>query len=191
MGKGTGLGLATVYGMVKQHHGWIEVESEVGVGTTFRIFLPATDQGMPAPPSLPPQVVDVQGGKETILLAEDEMPLLELMRHVLGRYHYNILTASSGTEALQLWDKHQGCIDLLLADVFMPGGMTGRELAAELKKRKPGLKVILTSGFNAAMAGKEWSTGDTTFLSKPYLPDTAAKLIRDTLDANGIARCAG
>ncbi len=188
MGKGTGLGLATVYAVVKQHHGWIEVQSEVGVGSTFKIFLPASDQAAPAPPVPPPRAGDVRGNKETILLAEDEIPLLELMRQVLGRYNYTILTASTGAEALQLWDKHQGRVDLLLTDVVMPGGMTGRELATELKKRKPGLKVILTSGFNAAMAGKEWTTGETTFLSKPYLPDTAAKLIRDTLDANAIAR---
>jgi signal transduction histidine kinase len=191
MGKGTGLGLATVYAVVKQHHGWIEVQSEVGVGTTFRIFLPASDQVAPSLMVQPPPPAErVLGGKETILLAEDESALLDLLRHVLGRYHYNILTASSGAEALQIWEKHQGQIDLLLTDMVMPGGMTGRELATELKKRKPNLKVILTSGFNAAMSGKEWTTGDTTFLSKPYLPDTAAKLIRNTLDTKAVSRFA-
>ena len=190
MGKGTGLGLATVYAVVKQHHGWIEVQSELGVGTTFRIFLPASDQAAAAPPPQPPHPGQVPGGKETILIVEDESALLELLRQVLSRYNYNILAASSSAEALQIWDKQQGRIDLLLTDVVMPGGMSGRELSTELKKRKPGLKVILTSGFNVATAGKEWSTGDTTFLSKPYLPDTAAKLIRDTLDANSVARFA-
>jgi two-component system cell cycle sensor histidine kinase/response regulator CckA len=184
MGKGTGLGLATVYGVVKQYQGWIEVQSEVGAGTTFEIFIPASDQVAPAALAVPPQPENVQGGKETVLLAEDEGALLELMQHVLGEYNYTILTASSAAEALRVWEQNQGRVDLLLTDVVMPGGMSGRELAAELKKRKPELKVILTSGFNAAMIGKEPRMGDTTFLPKPYLPDTAAKLIRDTLDAN-------
>jgi two-component system cell cycle sensor histidine kinase/response regulator CckA len=182
MGKGTGLGLATVYAVVKQHHGWIDVQSEVGVGSTFKIYLPASDQVVPAPPK-PSKPERVQGGKETILLAEDETALLELMKHVLGQYQYKILTASSGSEAMQIWEKNQGAIDLLLTDIIMPGGMTGRELADELKKKKPGLKVIYTSGFNSSMAGKELSSGDTVFLSKPYLPDMAAKLIRNTLDS--------
>ena len=189
MGKGTGLGLATVYAVVKQHHGWIEVQSEVGVGSAFKIYLPASDQAaaVPATPVLKRE--SVQGGKETILLAEDEVALLELMRHVLGQYQYKILAASSGNEALHIWEQHKGQIDLLLTDIIMPGGMTGRELATELKKKKPELKVILTSGFNSAMAGKDW--GDTVFLPKPYLPETAAKLIRSTLDSHSHGRLEG
>jgi len=185
IGKGTGLGLATVYGVVKQYQGWIEVQSEVGAGSRFKIFLPASDQVAPAPQVPAPMPENVQGGKETVLLAEDESALLELMQCVLGQYNYKILTASCAAEALQVWDVNQGRVDLLLTDVVMPGGMSGRELAAELKKRKPGLKVILTSGFNAAMMARDPSTGDTTFLPKPYLPDTAARLIRETLDASG------
>ena len=191
MGKGTGLGLATVYAVVKQHHGWIEVQSEVGVGSTFKIFLPASDQVVPTPAKSSAKPERIQGGKETILLAEDESALLELMKHVLGQYQYKILTASSGNEAMQIWDKHQGHIDLLLTDIIMPGGMTGRELAEELKKKNPALKVIYTSGFNSSMAGKEWNNGDTVFLSKPYLPDMAAKLIRNTLDAAAAPSVAG
>lgn len=188
MGKGSGLGLATVYGVVKQYQGWIEVQSEVGAGSTFKIFIPASDQAAPAALAPPPEPGNVQGGKETVLLAEDESALLELMEHVLEQYKYTILKASSAAEALQVWEQNQGRVDLLLTDVVMPGGMSGRELAAELKKRKPELKVILTSGFNAGMIGKEPSMGDTTFLPKPYLPDTAAKLIRETLDADAETR---
>ncbi|HUA69382.1 MAG TPA: response regulator [Candidatus Saccharimonadales bacterium] len=183
IGKGTGLGLATVYAIVKQHHGWIEVQSEVGAGATFKTYLPASDQSFsPAPATPAPQAENVRGGRETILLTEDETDLLDLMQHALGQYQYNILTASSGKDALRVWDQYEGRIDLLLTDIIMPGGMSGRDLAAELKKRKPDLKVIFTSGFNAAMAGKDWSNGDTVFLPKPYLPDAAAKLIRNTLD---------
>ena len=185
IGKGTGLGLATVYGVVKQYQGWIEVQSEVGAGSTFKVFLPASDQVAPVPHAIPAPPENLQGAKETVLLAEDENALLELMQYVLGQYNYNILTATCAAEALQVWDANQGRVDLLLTDVVMPGGMSGRELAAELKKRKPDLKVILTSGFNAAMMARDPGTGDTTFLPKPYQPDTAAKLIREILDANG------
>jgi PAS domain S-box-containing protein len=181
VGKGTGLGLATVYAIVKQHHGWIEVQSQVGVGSTFKVYLPASDQGLADPVTPSAQTQNVRGGKETILLAEDESALLDLMQLVLSQYQYKILTAASGSDALRVWDQHEGRIDLLLTDVIMPGGMTGRELASELKKRKPDLKIIFTSGFNSAMAGKDW--GETTFLPKPYLPDVAAKLIRSTLDS--------
>lgn len=191
MGKGTGLGLATVYGVVKQYLGWIEVHSQVGNGSVFRVFLPASDQLAAAVPTPQPDAENPRGRSETVLLAEDEGALLELMQQVLGEYNYTILTASSAAEALQVWDEHHGRVDLLLSDVVMPGGMSGRELAAELKKRKPGLKVILTSGFNAAMTGKEPRMGDTTFLPKPYLPDAAAKLIRDTLDAHARTPVAG
>ena len=186
-GKGTGLGLATVYAAVKQLHGWIEVQSQVGSGTTFKIFLPASDQAIATPATPPPPVENVQGGKETILVAEDEPALLELMRSTLGQYHYQVLTASSGSEALELWERHNGNVDLVLTDLIMPGGMTGRELAAELKKKKPGLKVIFTSGFNASAVGKDAANGDTTFLPKPYLPDEVARLVRNTLDARSTA----
>lgn len=183
MGKGTGLGLATVYAVVKQHQGWIEVQSEIGVGTIFKVYLPGSDQAMPSPLVPSPLPEKLQGGGETLLLAEDESSLLDMLREILARYNYNVLTASSGSQALEVWEKYQGRIDLLLADIIMPGGMSGRELAAELKKRNPALKVILTSGFNRAAVSKDWGGGDTTFLSKPYLPDDVAKLIRETLDS--------
>lgn len=189
-GKGTGLGLATVYAAVKQLHGWIEVQSQVGAGTTFKIFIPASDQAIATPATPPPPVENIQGGKETILVAEDEPALLELMRSTLGQYHYQVLTASSGSEALELWERHNGNVDLVLTDLIMPGGITGRELAAELKKKKPGLKVIFTSGFNASAVGKETANGDTTFLPKPYLPDDVARLVRNTLDGRSTAHLA-
>lgn len=189
IGKGTGLGLATVYAVVKQHHGWIDVQSEVGAGTTFKIYLPETDSAAATAHAAPPtQVEKIQGGEETILIAEDEPALLELMRDTLTGYRYKVLTAASAHEALQVWDRHQGQIDLLFTDMIMPGGMTGGDLAAELKKRKPDLKVIFTSGYTSAMAGKDYGGGETVFLPKPYQSDEAAKLIRSTLDSNFASR---
>jgi PAS domain S-box-containing protein len=182
-GKGTGLGLATVYGIVKQHHGWVEVESKVGTGTAFKIFLPAAAETAAAPTVFPPPSETVNGGQETILVVEDEPGLLELVRHMLASYHYRVLTAASGGEALRVWDEHQGRIDLLLTDMIMPGGMTGGELAAELKKRKPGLNVIYTSGYSAELIGKDIGQNGTNFLPKPYQPHQVARMIREIIDA--------
>jgi CheY-like chemotaxis protein len=186
IGKGTGLGLATVYGIVKQHQGWIEVESEIGVGTTFKIFLPATDEKAgDAPVIFAPKSEIVNGGGETILLVEDELSLLELVRNVLQRYHYHVLTATTGGEALRVWDENAGRIDLLLTDMIMPGGMTGGELAAELKNRKPGLNVIFTSGYSTEFIGKDIGQDGTNFLPKPYQPHQVARMIREIIDAAG------
>jgi CheY-like chemotaxis protein len=93
-----------------------------------------------------------------------------------------VLTAATGGEALRIWDKHNGQIDLLLTDMIMPGGMTGTDLAAELKRRKPGLKVIYASGYSSALTGKDFTQGENIFLAKPYQPNQVARLIRDTLD---------
>ena len=183
VGKGTGLGLATVYGVVKQHHGWIEVQSEVGAGSTFKVFLPVAGKAGDAPADTAIKSESVRGGKETILLVEDEIGLLELVRDILQQYHYRVLIAPSGAEALRIWDKCNGQVDLLLTDMVMPGGMTGGELATELKKRKPGLKVIYASGYSSVLAGKDFSKGDNIFMAKPYQPDQIARLIRNTLDA--------
>jgi nitrogen-specific signal transduction histidine kinase/CheY-like chemotaxis protein len=184
VGKGTGLGLATVYGVVKQHHGWLEVQSEVGVGTTFKVFLPVAGKAGDAPADPSDKSENVRGGKETILLVEDEIGLLELAREILQQYQYRVLIASSGVEALRVWDESNGQIDLLLTDMIMPGGMTGTDLAAELKRRKPGLKVIYASGYSSALTGKDFTQGDNIFLAKPYQPNQMAQLIRNTLDAS-------
>ena len=182
VGKGTGLGLATVYGVVKQHHGWIEVQSEVGAGTTFKVFIPVAGKAGDAPTDPSVKSENVRGGKETILLVEDEIGLLELVREILQQYQYRVLIASSGVEALRVWDECNGQIDLLLTDMIMPGGMTGTDLAAELKRRKPGLKVIYASGYSSALTGKEFTQGENIFLAKPYQPNQVAQLIRETLD---------
>jgi len=182
VGKGTGLGLATVYGVVKQHHGWLEVQSEVGVGTTFRVLLPVAGKAGDAPAAPSVKSETVRGGKETLLLVEDEIGLLELVREILQQYEYRVLIACSGVEALRVWDECNGQVDLVLTDMIMPGGMTGSDLATELKKRKPTLKVIYASGYSSALTGKEFTQGENIFLAKPYQPNQVAQLIRNTLD---------
>jgi len=182
VGKGTGLGLATVYGIIKQHQGWIEVSTKVDIGTTFKIYFPAVARPAPAAPESPaPEVV--RGGNETILLVEDEVVVREFVSEVLRQHDYKVIEAGSGVEALKVWDKHQGKLDLLLTDIIMPEGMNGRELAAELKKRNPSLKVIYTSGYSPEVIGKEFERSETTFLAKPYAAPRLAQVVRRALDS--------
>jgi CheY-like chemotaxis protein len=183
VGKGTGLGLATVYGIVKQHQGWIEVSSQVGSGTTFKIYLPVTAREDEASGATSATPRAVRGGKESILVVEDEPVLRELVCETLSHYEYRVIEAGSGVEALRVWDEHDGQVDLLLTDMVMPEGMTGSEVAAQLRNRKPELKVIFTSGYSAEMVGTDFSQSDRVFLAKPYLPAQLAQLVRQCLDA--------
>jgi two-component system cell cycle sensor histidine kinase/response regulator CckA len=182
VGKGTGLGLATVYGIVKQHRGWIEVSSQLGCGTTFTLYFPVTDRLCDTTGQSFMTTQAVRGGKEAILLVEDEPGLREFVREVLGQFGYRVVEASSGVEALKAWDEHNGQFDLLLTDMVMPEGMTGTEVAAHLHKRKPGLKVIFTSGYSPEVIGKDFSQSDVAFLCKPYLPAQLAQTVRQSLD---------
>ena len=182
VGKGTGLGLATVYGIMKQHQGWIEVSSQPGVGTTFKLYFPAVARAVPvAAESVMAETV--HGGNETILLVEDEAVVREFVSEILRQQNYKVLEAGSGVEALKVWDKHAGNLDLLLTDIIMPEGINGRQLAAELKKRKPGLKVVYTSGYSPEVIGKEFERSDTAFLAKPYAAPRLAQVVRQALDA--------
>src|ERR1019366_6809416 len=121
---------ATVFGIVAQHHGWIEVESKLNRGTTFQIHLPRLAESEKVPAE-PPQAPDGRGGNETILLVEDEAPVRSLTRTLLERKGYHIIEAASGLSALQIWQQHRDAIDLLLTDMVLPEGISGRELRSE------------------------------------------------------------
>jgi PAS domain S-box-containing protein len=166
--RGTGLGLATVYGIVKQHRGWIEVTSRVGEGTTFRILFPASAEKSGASPTTPREQ-KVMGGTETILVVEDEVPLLKLMHHILESYGYKVLESSNGKAALEIWEQHKTKIDLLLTDLILPNGLAGPELAKILQAAKPDLKVLYTSGYNTERLAKEFPPGtQVNFVQKPF-----------------------
>jgi PAS domain S-box-containing protein len=182
-GKGTGLGLSTVFGIVRQHHGWVEVESIPGQGTTFQVFFPASAQTA----QKPELVVDatLRSGRETVLVAEDETALREMVAEALKLQGYTVLEAASGNDALQVFQQSTRPIDLLLTDMVMPGGMMGNELAERLSKQSPQLKVIYTSGYSDGMAGKDISLMDgRDFLPKPYSLGKLAQLVRECLDSH-------
>jgi two-component system cell cycle sensor histidine kinase/response regulator CckA len=182
VGKGTGLGLATVYGIVKQHKGWIEVSSEVGRGTTFKIYFPSAGPAL-QPANSHDTTIKARGGSETIFLVEDDPVLREFVREVLHEYKYNVIEASSGVEALKVWDKYDGKVNLLLTDMVMPDGMSGRDLSIQLRKRKPDLRVIYSSGYSAEIIGNDFGQDAAAFLAKPYNPVQLAQLVRQSLDS--------
>jgi PAS domain S-box-containing protein len=181
-GKGTGLGLATVFGIVKQHNGSVAVESEVGRGTTFEVFLPATEEAIESAEEV---IVKPKprGGTETILLVEDEPGVRMLMRTILEKNGYQVLEAAHGVEALRIWDLHSGPIHLLLTDIVMPEGIGGRELARRLLQRSPQLRVIFISGYSAEIAGRELVLQEgQNFLQKPCPSDRILETVRKSLD---------
>jgi len=182
LGKGTGLGLSTTYGIVKQSGGSIWVYSEPGQGTTFKIYLPRSEDPLdrreiPAPTPIP------RPGTERVLLVEDEPEVRRLVERLLTMQGYSVLAAPGPTEALAAARAGDGPIDVLVTDVVMPG-MNGRELARALATRVPGLRVLYMSGYtDAAITQHGILEPGTAFLSKPFTPDALARKLREVLDA--------
>ncbi len=181
VGKGTGLGLATIYGIVKQNNGYINVYSEPAHGTTFRIYLPRYLSPEPQPQEEQP-AGHFTGGSETILLVEDERAILLMTRMMLEEFGYRVLTAASPGEAIRLAATHPAPIHLLMTDVVMPG-MNGRDLANQLLAQYPTLKCLFMSGYTAdIIAHRGVVDAGVSFIQKPFsLKDLAAK-IREALD---------
>lgn len=181
LGKGTGLGLATVYGAVKQNGGSIEVDSEPGRGTTFTIYFPRL-QDEPAGMAEQDSAADLPTGTETILLAEDAPLVLDFAQGILAQMGYTVLTAGSGEEARDIADRYPQPIDLLLTDVIMPG-MNGRTLADQLVSARPGLRVLYTSGYVADIIQQHGVLEDGIhFIGKPYSARALARKVREVLD---------
>jgi signal transduction histidine kinase len=184
-GKGTGLGLATVHGIVKQLGGDVYVYSEVGHGTTFKVYFPYLTT-TPETVAVAPEHREAPRGSETILLAEDDDALRSLGARVLGAFGYKVLVARTGAEALRIVASHDGPIDLVATDVVMPE-MSGSQLVAEVLKARPGIRVLFMSGYtDDEVMRRGVIDGQTAFLQKPFTPDMLAHKVRDVLDLHAV-----
>ncbi|MGE0814990.1 MAG: PAS domain-containing protein [Vicinamibacterales bacterium] len=181
-GHGTGLGLATVFGIVRQHRGWIEATSEVGAGSAFAVMLPALE----AAPDRPQVSArrEMPKGTETLLVVEDEAAVRVLMRKLLERAGYTVVEAGSGADGLAKWNAHGDAIRLVLTDLVMPDGMSGFDLVGRLLRERPGLKVLFASGYSAEVAGRDFVLQEgQNFLQKPFSPPQLLQAVRQALDA--------
>jgi PAS domain S-box-containing protein len=179
VGKGSGMGLAMVDGIVKQHGGWINLISQVNLGSAFEIYIPVCENQPSTAPSPADQEPKIQHAEKTILFVEDEPGLLKLGRMVLTRRGYRVLSAVNGCEALDLWQKHKEKIDLLFTDMVMPEGVSGKDLARKLVSEKQELKVIFSSGYTNEILDHERNSQGHLFLPKPY----KTKQLLETVDA--------
>jgi CheY-like chemotaxis protein len=179
---GSGTGLAIVRDIVQRHGGSVQLDSAVGLGTTIQVFLPEAPHARPdlaAHASAKPM-----RGTETILLVEDESPVRQMVKTILGRQGYQVLEARSGADALTTFEEAAGRVDLLLTDMVMPGGMTGRELAEQLRQREPSLRVVYTSGYGRDQIAPDLAlTEGRDFIAKPYLSSRLLAVVRSALES--------
>jgi PAS domain S-box-containing protein len=180
VGKGTGLGLAMVYGIIKQHDGFINVYSEPGRGTTFKIYLPLIK--LEVEEERQEDLLVVKGGTETVLVAEDDAQIRDLTKHVLEGFGYQVMEAGDGEEAISVFNDNKDRIQLLILDVVMPK-KNGKEVYDEIKKIRLDIKVIFTSGYNAEIIHKKGMLEKGFgFITKPFLPQELLKKVRECLD---------
>jgi CheY-like chemotaxis protein len=180
-GKGTGIGLATVYGIVKQSNGWIWVYSEVGKGTTFKIYLPPALESGPVNDDPPAHALDLRG-TETILVVEDQSEVRKLTVEALKLYGYRVMDAANGDDALQVCRSLPAPIDLMITDIVMPG-MTGPEVAGQLAVLSPGTKVLYISGYPEDLIAHQGVLDPgVAYLSKPFTAAALAEKVRDVLN---------
>jgi CheY-like chemotaxis protein/two-component sensor histidine kinase len=180
-GRGTGLGLSTVYGIVKQHGGNIWLYSEPGKGTTFKVYMPAVGGAAEAAVAAAPAAIQGKG-LETILVAEDDEPLLRLAHRALATLGYTVLQADRAATAIDIARRHKGPIDLLLTDVVMPD-MNGRKLAETLRAARPGLRVLFMSGYpDGAITHNGMLEKGVAYVAKPFTTEAIARKVREMLD---------
>jgi PAS domain S-box-containing protein len=182
-GEGTGLGLATVYGIVNQNGGYICVDSAPAQGTLFSIYLPEAGATAGDGPAHPEETARARAGTETILVAEDEETVRSLMRAALEQQGYTVIDAANGADAMCLFDEHAGSIDMLVTDMVMPH-MSGRQLHAALRLRQAHLKVLFLSGYTDEFVASQFVTGPhAAFLQKPFTLESLTRAVRELLDA--------
>jgi two-component system cell cycle sensor histidine kinase/response regulator CckA len=180
-GRGTGLGLSTAYGIVKQHGGMIDVESAPGQGTTITVYLPLTDQPVDQREK-PVELALAVGGQETILLAEDEDAVREWVTEVLEEAGYAVLQAENGQAALQLFEEHADSVDLALIDAVMPE-LSGFDLCQHILGRRPDVKILFCSGYSVnTIPGDFLEENNLQLLQKPFISETLLRCVRETLD---------
>jgi CheY-like chemotaxis protein len=187
-GKGTGLGLATVFGIVTQHKGLLQLDSSPGKGASFTILLPKTDKGVSGISVGTKESPALQQGTEMLLVVDDDHTICNLIADTLRPQGYTVLTATSGREALELLRSHRGEVDLLLTDVIMPE-MNGRALSSAAKLIKPNIKIIYMSGYTGNIIARHGLLENgVNLINKPLVPDKLLYKIREVLDISGQTR---
>jgi CheY-like chemotaxis protein len=181
-GKGTGLGLSTTYGIVKQSGGYVWCDTEVGRGTTFRVFLPRVDEPVTQPEARPVQA-PIHPGDETVLLVEDEPEVRSLVQRILKTQGYTVVTAANPDEALAVAREFKGTIQVMVTDIVMPG-MSGLQLAERLMPTRPNMRVLFVSGYTHDAIGPQGILEPgTAFLQKPFTPNALARKVREVLES--------